>query len=295
MRPLGRTGRQVSALGLGCASWWAQARFPEREAIALVHAALERGVTVFDTGPSYGCGEIRLGKALRGRDPDRLLVLTKAGTERHGRRLRKDFSPTAIRTSVERSRKRLGLDRIPALLLHGCPPEQLDERLAEALGELVSRGWIGHAGLNSFDPVALRQVKGLAPFDLIMTDYNVLRPQRAALVSELAAAGQAVLAAAGAGRALYALDWTGIRAPRDLWYWLRALGPSRTDWRAARRLRWLSEVPGWQPVPLALRWALAHPDVACVLFNTTRLQHLHANLDAAARELPPGLAERLPG
>lgn len=288
-RPLGVTGQSVSAVGFGCASWWANPRFPERDAVALVHAALERGVSVFDTGPSYGngCGEQRLGLALRGRPRDGLLLITKAGTEAEGRRLRKDFSPGAIRASVERSRQRLDCDRLPALLLHGCPAEQIDPPLIECLVALKSEGKIGLIGLNSFSEHDLRHAAALPEFDLLMLDYNVLHPERGALIDQLAGQGKAILAAAGLGRALFALDWWRIRAPRDLWYWLRALGPGRRDWKAARRLRKTLDHPGWQPAPLALRWALQHPRLSCVLFNTTRPAHLTANLDAVNRDLPP--------
>ncbi|MCK7595215.1 aldo/keto reductase [Pseudomarimonas salicorniae] len=298
-RPLGRTGRHCSELGFGCASWWAQPRFSEREAIALVHAAMERGVEVFDTGPSYGdgCGEQRLGRALQGRARDDLLVITKAGTEIRGGRPLKDFSPRAIRDSVERSRRRLGLDRLPALLLHGCPAERMDAELIDCLATLRAEGKVDLLGLNSFDAVALRHAARQPLLDLLMLDYSVLRPERAALVDELAGAGKAVIAAAGLGRALYALDWTRLRRPRDLWYWLRALGPSRADWQRARALRCLGKVPGWNGPPLALRWALQQPRLSCVLFNTTRMQHLVENLDAARRDMPlvPGLPRAKPG
>ncbi len=289
-RPLGSTGRRVSAVGFGCASWWAQPRFAEREAIALVHAALERGVQVFDTGPSYGngCGEQRLGRALAGRARDGLLLITKAGTETRGNRRVKDFSPAGVRASVERSRQRLDCDRLPALLLHGCPAEQLVPALRDCLVDLKASGRVELLGLNSFEEQDLRFAAGLPEFDLLMLDYNVFCPERAELIDALAEQGKAIIAAAGLGRALYALDWRTIRSPRDAWYWLRALGPGRRHWQAARRIRQQLDQPDWQPAPLALRWALQHPRLSCVLFSTTRQGHLAANLDAAHRELPPG-------
>ena len=289
-RALGGSGRQVSAVGFGCASWWANPRFAEAEAIALVHAALEHGVSVFDTGPSYGdgCGELRLGRALAGRPLDDLLLITKAGTEALGQRQIKDFSPAAIRASVERSRQRLDCDRLPALLLHGCPAAQIGPALRDCLVDLKASGRVELLGLNSFEEQDLRFAAGLPELDLLMLDYNVFRPERATLIDELAGQGKAVIAAAGLGRALYALDWRRIRSRRDAWYWLRALGPGRRDLQTARRLRQSLDQPGWQPAPLALRWALEHPQLSCVLFNTTRMDHLQENLAAAIRDLPPG-------
>jgi aryl-alcohol dehydrogenase-like predicted oxidoreductase len=287
-RPLGCTGRDVSEVGFGCASWWAHPRFPEAQAVALVHRSLEHGISVFDTGPSYadGEGERRLGKALRQRDRDHLLLITKAGTERRGRRLVKDFRPAAICASVERSRARLDCDRLPALLLHGCPAEQIDSALLDGLAELRASGKVDLIGLNSFNESDLRYAAAEPLFDILMLDFNVLRPERAALIDACAESGKAVIAAAGLGRALYTLDWRHIRGPRELWYWLRALGPSRGDWQQARRLRQTLDVPDWSPAALSLRWALRHPKLSCVLFNTTRLEHLEQNLHSLRRPLP---------
>src|SRR5207302_1383064 len=81
-RPLGRTGLSVSELAFGCASWWGKPRFDERTALGLVHEAIDRGVTLFDTGASYSAGqaEPRLGRALAGRNTSKLVIATKAGT-----------------------------------------------------------------------------------------------------------------------------------------------------------------------------------------------------------------------
>ncbi|MBS0363101.1 MAG: aldo/keto reductase, partial [Proteobacteria bacterium] len=87
-RPLGQTGLTVSEIGFGAASWWGKPQFSERAAVGLVHAAIDGGVTFFDTGASYSNGqaEPRLGRALKGRDPARLVIATKAGTfAREGR------------------------------------------------------------------------------------------------------------------------------------------------------------------------------------------------------------------
>ena len=116
-RALGRTGLTVSEIGLGCASWWGQKAFDERQATKLVHAALDRGVTFFDTGAAYSGGEAepRLGRALKGRALDGVVVATKAGTYHDGSRVARDFRPSAIIASVERSLRNLGLERLPLL------------------------------------------------------------------------------------------------------------------------------------------------------------------------------------
>ena len=119
-RPLGRTGLSVSEIGFGAASWWGRSEFSEVAAERLVHAAIDAGVTLFDTGASYSRGnaEPRLGRALKGRRADALVVATKAGTTFENGRIRRDFAAEAISASVERSLRRLQLEVLPLLQLH---------------------------------------------------------------------------------------------------------------------------------------------------------------------------------
>ena len=180
-RPLGRTGLTVSEIGFGCASWWGKPAFDERQALALVHAAIDGGVTFLDTGSSYSAGEAepRLGRALKGRDTSGLVVATKAGTyHAGGGRIARDFSPQAITASVKRSLRNLGLDVLPLLQLHGPAATELNDDLLVALRDLKTRGLIRALGLNSFDPAVIEHAFGLPEIDVVMVDYNVLRPER---------------------------------------------------------------------------------------------------------------------
>src|SRR3954462_1503517 len=116
-RSLGKTGLRVSEIGFGCASYWGMRIFDEATAIQLIHAAIDHGVTFFDTGASYSGGnaEPRLGRAIAGlKNKHDLIIATKAGsyTDERGRR-REDFSPARVRQTVETSLVRLGLDAIP--------------------------------------------------------------------------------------------------------------------------------------------------------------------------------------
>src|SRR3954471_7861645 len=120
-RPLGRTGLTVSEIGLGCASYWGKPAFPERQALGLVHAALDLGVTLFDTGASYSAGEAepRLGRALKGRDASARVAATRAGPiHPGGGKIPRDFSPPPVSASAHRSLRQLGLDTLPLLQLH---------------------------------------------------------------------------------------------------------------------------------------------------------------------------------
>ncbi|MES2341215.1 MAG: aldo/keto reductase [Pseudomonadota bacterium] len=294
-RPLGKTGLTVSEIGLGCASWWGQRAFDEGEAIALVHAALDRGVTFLDTGASYSGGnaEPRLGRALRGRDLTGLVIATKAGTRHDGRRVVRDMSPTAVEASVLRSLGHLGLESLPLLQLHGPAVAELTDELRAVLQGLKSRGLIRTLGVNSFDPEVIDHVIGLPDFDVVMVDYNVLRPERGPLIARAAAAGKGVLA----GMPL-AMGHTGgqvlkLRAPRDLWYALRAARNHRAEVLAGRRFGFLHRQPDMTGPQAALSYVLAHPGVASAVFGTTRMAHLEENLAASGMALSPELAARI--
>src|SRR5258708_1552967 len=184
-RPLGRTGLRVSEIGFGAASWWGKPQFSEAAALGLVHAALDGGVTFFDTGASYSGGhaEPRLGRALKGRDASGLVVASKAGTFAASGRIGRDFSPGAVVASAERSLRNLGLAALPLLQLHGPDIADLTDDLRAALAGLKARGLVRAIGVSSFDPAVTAHVIGLPDFDVVMVDYNVLRPEREPLIA----------------------------------------------------------------------------------------------------------------
>jgi aryl-alcohol dehydrogenase-like predicted oxidoreductase len=295
-RPLGRTGLQVSEIGLGCASWWGKPAFQERDAVALVHAALDHGVTLFDTGSSYSLGEAepRLGRALSGRDLSRIVVASKAGTfHAGGRRIGRDFRPAAIAASVERSLANLGVESLGLLQLHGPTVADLTPELMDTLEGLRRRGLFRALGANSFDPVVIEHLIGMPAIDAVMLDYNVLRPEREPLIARAAAAGKGVLA----GMAL-AMGHTGgqvlkLRSPRDVWYALRALKNHRRDIADGARFGFLHQLDGMSGSQAALAYVLANPGVASAVIGTTRMPHLIENVAASGMTLPDGLAGRI--
>lgn len=292
-RPLGRTGLAVSELGLGCASWWGRAEFPEAEAIALVRRAIELGVTMFDTGASYskGAAEARLGRALKGRDLDGMVVATKAGTVFERGRVRRDFSGRGLDASIERSRMNLGLDRLPLLQLHGPSLAELTGEPMETLAAARAQGRIRLIGVNSFDPVVIEAAVAHPEVDVVMVDFNVLRSERVPLIRKAAAAGKAVLA----GMPL-AMGHTGgqvlrVGSVRDLWYAARALKNHRREVAEGRRFAFLHRLDDLTGSQAALAWVLSHGEVSTAVFGTTRMAHLEENLAVSGRALPPGVAE----
>jgi aryl-alcohol dehydrogenase-like predicted oxidoreductase len=295
-RPLGATGLTVSEIGFGCASWWGKPAFAERTALGLVHAALDLGVTLFDTGASYsrGAAEPRLGRALKGRDVSKLVVATKAGTfHAGGGRIGRDFSAAAVRASAERSLANLGLERLPLLQLHGPELGELSDELLAELAALKARGLVRAIGVNSFDPAVIDHAIGLAVIDAVMIDYNVLRPEREPLIARAAAAGKGVLAGMPLAMGHTGLKVTKIRGVQDLWYAARGLVRHRREVRAGARFGFLHRLEGLSGSQAALAYVLANPAVSAAVIGTTRLAHLKEDLAASGLVLPPDVAARI--
>lgn len=294
-RPLGRTGLVVSEIGFGAASWWGRPAFSEAQAIALVHAAVDGGVTFIDTGASYSLGqaEARLGRALKGLDADRLVVATKAGTFVLNGRVRRAFAPADIVASAERSLRNLGLEALPLLQLHGPAVVELTDELLAALAGLKARGLVRAVGVNSFNPEVIEHAIGLPEVDVVMVDYNVLKLDREPLIARAAAAGKGVLAGMPLAMGHTGLQVVKIRAPRDVWYAARGLLRHRAEVAKGARFGFLNQLDGMTGAQAALAFVLANPDVACAVVGTTRMAHLTQNLAASGMTLPPGLETRI--
>jgi 1-deoxyxylulose-5-phosphate synthase len=296
-RRLGRTGLRVSEIGLGCASFWGKQIFDETQAIRLVHAAVEHGVTFFDTGPSYSGGnaEPRLGRALASLpNKNDLVVATKVGTRLGNRgRAYKDWSPAGVRGSVEESLRRLKLDAIPLLQLHGPDVPDLTDGLLGALERLKEDGKVRHLSVNSFDMDIIAHVMTLPNFGAAMIDYNILRARHAAIIKELAARGLGILAGHALAGGLYSRTLFGNYGMRDLWYAARAWKNHRADVARSRHFRFLNEETDRTAGEIAMAWVLANPDINCAVFGTTRLPHLLSTLKASGRPLERDLSARI--
>jgi aryl-alcohol dehydrogenase-like predicted oxidoreductase len=294
-RALGETGLTVSEIGFGCASWWGKKAFDEGQALSLVHAALDHGVTFFDTGAAYSGGEAepRLGRALRGRALHDVVVATKAGTFHDGSRVARDFRPSAIVASVERSLRNLAMEALPLLQLHGPAVSELNDEMLGALEGLKRRGLVRAIGANSFDPAVIEHIIDLPSFDVVMVDYNVLRPARAGLIDRATRKGKGVLA----GMALAMGHANGqvlrLRAPRDVWYALRALKNHRSDIAKGARFGFLGDLPDMTAAQAALAYVLANENVSCAVVGTTRMAHLIENLAASGSTLTPSVLAQI--
>ena len=286
----------VSRLGLGCAGAWGQAWIDEAKALAIVNRAMELGVTVFDTGPSYSHGhaEPRLGRALRGVDTEKLLISTKVGTHigRRGR-LFHDLSREVIVKSVDGSRRRLGLDTIPLLYLHRPRVDEFNIELADTLMSLQQRGWVGRLGVNSFNTLVLQALVHVPWVDVVMLDYNVLRPDRESLIAQFTSHGKQVVAGSAVANHLFAPRFLWPTSLSDVWYIARAFKNYRTDLLRARKVSPLANCPGWSKAQVALAFVLMNRNITTAMFGTTRMEHLNENLRACHLDLSQAVSEQI--
>ncbi|MFA9445306.1 aldo/keto reductase [Egicoccus sp. AB-alg6-2] len=152
-RPLGRIGRSVPPIGLGCWQFGGDwGRVGDDDALAALHAAVEAGVRLLDTADVYGDGRSeRLVARLRrdlGSDADALFVATKVG-RRADPHVPEAYTPSALRAWVERSRENLGMDALDLVQLHCPPPEVLDDdAVFAALDDLQAQGVIRAYGVS---------------------------------------------------------------------------------------------------------------------------------------------------
>ncbi len=177
-RKLGRSGPEVSAIGLGCmgmAAFYGQAS-DETQATAVIHRALELGVTFLDTAEMYGphTNEIQVGKALADRR-DRAFVATKFGIGYNAERtaLTVDGSPANVRRAIEGSLKRLGLDHVDLYYLHRVDANTPIEETVGAMGELVKEGKVRFLGLSEASPETLRRGHAEHPITALQTEYSL--------------------------------------------------------------------------------------------------------------------------
>lgn len=295
-RVLGKSDLRVSELGFGCASFWGKLSFDEQQAVRLVRTAMDLGITLFDTGASYAAGEAepRLGRALKGVDTSNLVIATKAGTyHAGGGRIARDFSPKAVLKSAEKSLRALGLKQLGILQLHGPDRSELTPDLIGVLEALKEKGLIRAWGINSFDPELIEHAIGIPELDVVMVDYNVLRPEREPLISRAAKAGKGVLAGMPLAMGHTAPALARLKGAQDLWYAARGVARHREEMNRGGRFRFLHQQKDITGSQAALGYVLMNPRVASAVFGTTRLEHLRENVAASGVSLPPALLARI--
>ena len=285
-RRLGRTGLEVSLVGLGTGgpSRLGQGSgVPEAEAVRLVHRALDLGINLIDTSAGYGESEVILGRALRQVERRRYVIATKfrPDPEKEG-----EAPPAAaLKESLHRSLRRLGVDCIDLFQFHGIQPELYDHVVDRYLGEAQRwqrQGKVRFLGITerySSDGAHRMLGQALADdhFDSIMVGYNLLAP----------GAEREILPAAqkrDVGVMVMFAVRRALSDPRRLEKVIAGLKERGLLAQGAvpdqRPLDWLLR-PGVESVTAAAyKFAAAHPAVSSVLTGTANRSHLEANTEA---------------
>lgn len=173
-RELGRSGLRVSTIGFGCMglSYGYGPAAERQSAIRVIHAAVEHGVTLFDTAEAYGPNEELVGEALV---PfrDQVVIATKFGFRNGDAHAGLDSRPERIREVAEQSLKRLRRERIDLFYQHRPDPNVPIEDVAGTVQELIREGKVKHFGLSEAGPETIRRAHAVQPVAALQSEYSM--------------------------------------------------------------------------------------------------------------------------
>ncbi|MDQ4489674.1 aldo/keto reductase [Sinomonas sp. ASV486] len=297
-RRLGHSGLTVSTVGLGCNNL-GRANTPtetQEGTDAVVHAAIDAGITLFDVADTYGrtpgLSEEMLGKALVGHRDD-VVVATKFGMDMHGAN-GNDFgargSRRYIRKAVEASLRRLGTEWIDLYQFHTPDPLTPIEETLSALDDLVREGkvrYLGHsnrAGWQIAEAEFVARMGGFTPFVSSQNHYNLLDRRAELEVTEAAEAyGLGVLPYFPLANGLLTGKYSRDSAPEG-----SRLSHTRTnlvhdaDWDQLDRFSAFAQERGLTELQVAFSWLAAQPSVSSVIAGATRPEQIRENAEAAS-------------
>ncbi len=293
-RNLGQSGISVSAIGLGCMglSEFYGEPTQESEAIRLLHRAVDLGITHFDTAEIYGRGqnEQLLGKAFAGRW-DQIVLATKFGPQRDpatGAFLGVDGSPANVRSSCEKSLKRLGTEKIDLYYLHRVDPETRIEDTVGEMAKLVQEGKIGAVGLSEASARTIERAHAVHPVAALQTEYSIFsRDIEKDILPTCVKLGISLIAYSPLGRGMLTGRYSSASN----------LPASETDYRAQMQPRFqpgniesnlklveaimeIAARKGCMAAQVALAWVLDRGNHVVAIPGTTRLANLQTNLGA---------------
>jgi len=288
-RVLGRSGLEVSALGLGCMglSYGYGPATDRTEAVSLLRAAHDRGVTFFDTAEAYGPGDNEevVGEALA---PVRnqVVIATKFGFENGRPSDGLNSRPERIRQVADEALSRLRTDRIDLFYQHRVDPNVPIEDVAGTVRDLIAEGKVKHFGLSEAGPDAIRRAHAVQPVAALQSEYSMFWREPEAtilpLLDELGI-GFVPFAPLGKGFLTGKLKADAIFAADDF----RSTVPRfQADAMAANQalvdlVTTIASEKGATPAQVALAWLLAQRPWIVPIPGTTKLHRLEENLGGA--------------
>ena len=290
-RYLGQSGLEVSSLGLGCMglSHGYGPATDTRQAIELIRAAVERGVTFFDTAEVYGpyLNEEVVGEALRPYR-DRVVIATKFGFTfgDDNKQQILNSRPEHIREAVEGSLRRLKTDVIDLLYQHRVDPEVPIEDVAGTVKDLIAEGKVKHFGLSEAGAQTIRRAHAVQPVAALQSEYSLWwrEPEQEILplLEELGIGfvpfsplGKGFLTGAIKANTTFGEDDFRRSVPR---FAAEALAANE---KLVDQLTALAAEKGVTPAQIALAWLLAQKPWIAPIPGTTKLHRLEENLGAA--------------
>ncbi|HET9709701.1 MAG TPA: aldo/keto reductase [Gemmatimonadales bacterium] len=299
-RKLGRSGLEVSALGLGCMGMsYSYPPFPEkREMIALLRSAVERGITFFDTAEAYGpfINEELVGEALAPLR-EQVVIATKFGFNLDPKFDPKtspalDSRPEHIKQVAEASLKRLKIDAIDLFYQHRVDPNVPIEDVAGAVQDLIREGKVKHFGLSEAGARTIRRAHAVQPVAALQSEYSLwTRQPEAEILPTLEELGIGFVPFSPLGKGFLTgkIDANTTFQSSDFRQTLPRFTP---DARKANQtlvdfLGRIGQRKQATPAQIALAWLLAQKPWIVPIPGTTKLTRLEENIGAAAVDLGP--------
>jgi len=303
-RRLGASGLQVSEVGLGCNNFGGRLAAARTEAV--VHAALDAGVNLFDTADVYGetRSETFLGQALRGRRQS-AIVATKFGLQIGDDGMKRGASRRYILQAVEDSLRRLGSDYIDLYQLHVFDPDTPWEETLRALDDLVTAGKVRYVGCSNLAAWRLADAQwearlgGLCRFVSMQSEYSLLaRTVEAELLPACERFGVGFLPYFPLASGLLSGKYRRGEAPGEGTR-LASWGPradrvlTAANFDKVERLSAWAQARGHSLLELAFAWLFGHGVVSSVIAGATSPAQVAANVAAAAWRLTPAELEEV--
>ena len=302
-RHLGTTGPTVGALGLGCmgmSDFYGPA--DEAESIATIHAALDAGITLLDTGDFYGMGhnELLIREALRGRRREDVVLSVKFGAQRDpaGAFLGFDARPASVKTALAYTLRRLGTDYVDIYRPARVDPSVPIEDTVGAIADLIRAGHVRHLGLSEAGAATLRRAHAVHPVVDLQIEYALFtRGIEAAILPTARELGIGITAYGVLSRGLLGGDWSASRtvARGDFRTRSPRFAGANLDRNLAlvEALRAAAAAEGLTVAEAAIAWVASRGDDIVPLIGARRRDRLATAVAAMERRLSPETLARI--